>query len=180
MQKRKGDERREDILGKLKKSDGPVKGADLARETGVSRQVIVGDITLLKAHGEPIVATSAGYVYTGSPAGVGGRTLFERKIACTHTADETEEELLVIVDAGAAVRDVTVEHPVYGELTANIMAANRHDVGEFLKRVEETGSPYLLELTGGPHLHTITADTEEILDRAEQALREKGFLTDEG
>ncbi|MET3574661.1 transcription repressor NadR [Bhargavaea ullalensis] len=178
MQKRKGDERREWLLDRLKQADGPVKGADLAREAGVSRQVIVGDVTLLKAQDEPIIATSAGYVF-GASAGAGGRALFEKKLACLHTADDTEDELNAVVDAGAAVRDVTVEHPVYGELTASLMVANRHDVRQFLERVRETDSPYLLQLTGGPHLHTITADSEEILNRAEQALREQGFLADE-
>ncbi|KZE40019.1 transcriptional regulator [Bhargavaea cecembensis] len=178
MEKLKGDERRERILKKLKDSKRPIKGAELAKICGVSRQVIVGDITLLKAHGESIMATSSGYVHLGgeAPERPGARS---RKVACTHTPDQTESELNLIVDAGASVRDVTVEHPVYGELNAAIMVNNRHDVGQFLARVQDTGSPFLLELTGGPHLHTITADSEEILDRAVQALREHGFLTDE-
>ncbi|MFC7364733.1 MULTISPECIES: transcription repressor NadR [Bhargavaea] len=178
MEKLKGDERRDLILKKLKDSGRPIKGAELAKICGVSRQVIVGDITLLKAHGESIMATSSGYVHLGSEAPE-RQGLLSRKIACTHTPDQTEKELNLIVDAGASVRDVTVEHPVYGELNAAIMVNNRHDVGQFVTRLNETGSPLLLELTGGPHLHTITADSEEILDRAEQALREHGFLTDE-
>ncbi|MCW1927011.1 transcription repressor NadR [Bhargavaea beijingensis] len=178
MEKLKGNERRELILSKLKESRRPIKGADLAKLCGVSRQVIVGDITLLKAHGESIVATSSGYVHLGSEAPQ-RKGVLSRKVACTHTPDQTEGELNLIVDAGASVRDVTVEHPVYGELTAAIMVNNRHDVGQFISRVNETGSPFLLELTGGPHLHTISADSEEILDRAEQALREHGLLTDE-
>lgn len=179
VQKRKGDERRMALLELLKKAGGPVKGADLARDAGVSRQVIVGDINLLKAGGEPVIATSAGYIYQEVSSVDAGRGMFERKLACTHRPEEAEDELHAIVDSGAAIKDVTVEHPVYGELTANILAANRHDVREFLKRVQQTDSPFLLELTGGPHLHTITADSEEILDRAQQALRERGYLTDE-
>ncbi|SEJ24216.1 hypothetical protein SAMN04488127_1372 [Bhargavaea ginsengi] len=178
MEKLKGDERREQILRNLKESGSPTKGAELAKMFGVSRQVIVGDINLLKAHGESIMATSSGYVHLGGEAPERQDGL-SRKIACTHAPDRTEEELNLIVDAGASVRDVTVEHPVYGELNAAIMVNNRHDVREFLARLNETGSPLLLELTGGPHLHTITADSEEILNRAEEALREHGILTDE-
>ena len=178
MEKLKGDERREWILRKLKDSGRPIKGAELAKSCGVSRQVIVGDINLLKAQGESIMATSSGYIHLGSEAPERPGSL-SRKVACSHSPEQTEEELNLIVDAGASVRDVTVEHPVYGELTAAIMVNNRHDVGQFLARLNNTGSPLLLELTGGPHLHTITADSKEILDRAEQTLREHGFLTDD-
>ncbi|MFK4997591.1 HTH domain-containing protein [Bacillus sp. N9] len=63
-----GDERREWILSQLKESKNPITGATLAKHSKVSRQVIVGDITLLKARNEPIIATSQGYMYMHIPA----------------------------------------------------------------------------------------------------------------
>ena len=57
------DERRKFILRLLKSSGGPVTGREMAEKTNVSRQVIVGDISLLRAKGEPIIATSQGYLY---------------------------------------------------------------------------------------------------------------------
>ena len=77
------------------------------------------------------------------------------------------------------VKNVTVEHPVYGELTASIMVANRHEVDLFLTRVEDTSASYLSELTGGIHLHLIAASSNEYLNAAVAAMKEKGFMADE-
>ena len=74
---------------------------------------------------------------------------------------------------------VTVEHPVYGELTASIMVSNRHEVDLFLSRVKETGASYLSELTGGIHLHLIAATSSEFLEAAIEGMRSKGFLADD-
>lgn len=63
MEKILGDKRREVILEWLKNENRPITGGELASRTNVSRQVIVQDISLLKALGEPILATSQGYMY---------------------------------------------------------------------------------------------------------------------
>ncbi|HYK73995.1 MAG TPA: transcription repressor NadR [Pseudoneobacillus sp.] len=168
-----GDDRREWILNVLKASASPITGADLAAKTNVSRQVIVGDITLLKAKNEPIIATSQGYIYlkTNSP-----NPLIERSIACYHPPDRTEEELNLLVDHGVTVKDVTIEHPVYGDLTASIMVSNRQEVKQFMKNVLSTKAAFLSELTDGIHLHTITATSEKALEEAENALLEANLL----
>jgi uncharacterized protein len=170
-----GEERRSLLLDLLKTSEKPVTGSELAAKTNVSRQVIVGDITLLKAKNEPIIATSQGYLYmhTSSPI-----TLAERTIACTHLPDETEEELNILVDQGVTVKDVRIEHPVYGDLTASIMVSNRREVKQFMERIKTTNAGYLLELTDGVHNHTIEAPTEKALDEAEEAMRKAKFLID--
>ncbi len=62
QKKKLGEERRNFLLQLLKESSAPITGSDLAAKTNVSRQVIVGDITLLKAKNEPIIATSQGYI----------------------------------------------------------------------------------------------------------------------
>ncbi len=176
LKKLLGEERRQKLLELLKMGTEPIKGTDFAKKAGVSRQVIVGDMTLLKARNEPILATSQGYIYMNqSNTGLA----YERQIACVHEPSDAKEELYTLVDAGVVVKNVTVEHPVYGELTASIMVANRHEVDLFLSRVKETGASYLSELTGGIHLHLIAATSSEFLDAAIEGMRSKGFLADD-
>ncbi|MFD2446204.1 transcription repressor NadR [Bacillus sp. CGMCC 1.16607] len=168
-----GDDRREWILNLLKGSGTPITGGELATKTNVSRQVIVGDITLLKAKNEPIIATSQGYMYLKASSPI---PLIERTIACSHTPNEAEEELNLLVDHGVTVKDVRIEHPVYGDLTASIMVSNRQEVKQFMKKVLSTKASFLSELTEGIHLHTISASTEKALDEAENALLKANFL----
>ncbi|MEI2664561.1 transcription repressor NadR [Rossellomorea sp. LJF3] len=168
-----GEERRQWILDKLMTKQAPITGGDLAKQTNVSRQVIVSDITLLKAKGEPIIATSQGYLFM--PAS-NQDTMVERTVACRHHPHRSEEELFLLVDHGVTVKDVRIEHGVYGDLTASIMVSNRKEVEQFMKKIEETGASFLSELTDGVHLHTLMAQTEQALDKAENALREAGFL----
>ncbi|MCM3786843.1 transcription repressor NadR [Domibacillus indicus] len=167
-----GENRREQILHWLQSSQNPLTGSELAERAQVSRQVVVGDITLLKARGIPIVATSQGYVYMDSPQS--GQV--ERIVACSHPPGQTREELLLLVDLGVLVKDVKIEHPVYGDLTASIMVSNRKEAMQFLDKINQTGAAYLSELTEGVHLHTLSAKEAAVLDEAEQALREAGFL----
>lgn len=168
-----GDERRNFLLQVLKESIVPITGGDLAAKTNVSRQVIVGDITLLKAKNEPIIATSQGYLYLKQGTGVPS---FERTIACRHTPEEAEKELNLLVDHGVMVKDVKIEHAVYGDLTASIMVSNRLEVKLFMEKIKSTKASFLSELTGGIHLHTISAANEKALDKAEAALKAEGIL----
>lgn len=173
MKKMLGEERRNELLKILKHKKEPITGADLAKIAHVSRQVIVNDMTLLKARNEPILATSQGYLYMMSDV---TEKHFERVVACHHSMEQNEDELLTLVDCGVTVKNVIVQHPLYGELTASILVSNRHDVENFVKRVNETNAKNLAELTGGTHLHTLVAPSIEVLDRAERALRDKGYL----
>ncbi|MFD1705563.1 transcription repressor NadR [Siminovitchia sediminis] len=174
-QKLLGEERRDWLLTYLKSHPGPVTGMTLAEKANVSRQVIVGDITLLKARNEPIIATSQGYVYM--PAANG--RVAEKIIACRHDSGRTELELQIIVDHGVTVKDVKVEHPVYGDLTASIMVSNRQDVADFIQRIQETNASLLSELTGGFHLHTLTATNVQMIEKAEEELKKAGILVEE-
>ena len=99
-------------------------------------------------------------------------------MACNHPPERTEEELNLFVDYGVTVKDVKIEHPVYGDLTASILVSNRKEVKRFMKKVKETKASYLLELTNGIHLHTLSGTSEKELDEAEHALRAAGFLID--
>lgn len=174
MKKMLGEERRAEILALLKKSNSALTGTALAKHTHVSRQVIVNDINLLKARNEPILATSQGYLYMA----VDQSTHFERKIVCAHAAVDTIDEMYTIVDCGVTIKNVMVEHPVYGEITAAIMVSTRHEVDAFIKRVNETNASYLSALTDGTHMHIIRASSNDLLDIAQQRLREKGYLVE--
>ncbi|MCM3725273.1 transcription repressor NadR [Neobacillus cucumis] len=168
-----GEERRSFILQQLKDSSEPLTGSELAARTNVSRQVIVGDITLLKAKNEPIIATSQGYIYLKTSSGT---PRFERTIACKHAPEDTENELNLLVDHGVLVKDVKIEHSVYGDLTASIMVSNRHEVKQFMENIKNSKAALLSELTEGFHLHTISASSTQVLDQAEQALKAEGYI----
>ncbi|MFC5712889.1 transcription repressor NadR [Thalassorhabdus alkalitolerans] len=169
-----GEDRRKLLLEWLKTAHEPITGSVLAKKTNVSRQVIVQDISILKARNTPILSTSQGYLLISSSR----PNVFRKKIACCHSADKnvTQEELQIIVDQGATVLDVSVEHQLYGDITASLMIASRRDVHEFIKKFTETKATLLSELTGGVHLHTIEAPEEKILIETEKSLKEAGFL----
>lgn len=169
-----GEERRNLLLEELKAAKQPITGGELATMANVSRQVIVQDISLLKAKNFPIIATSQGYVFLEKEKDE--TKMYERMIACKHDPERTKEELTILVDHGVFIKDVIVEHPVYGDLTASIMVGNRNDVNEFIKKINTNKASYLSQLTEGLHLHTLQADSVEKLDRACDELHEAGIL----
>ena len=57
-----GSRRREEIVSKIKSSEVPVPGKELAKVYDVSRQVIVQDIALIRAAGYDIISTNRGYI----------------------------------------------------------------------------------------------------------------------
>ncbi|SFG06303.1 transcription repressor NadR [Sporolactobacillus nakayamae] len=166
------DGRRKSILSQLKEAADPIKGNDLAEEMQVSRQIIVQDISLLKAEGQPIIATSQGYLLLKKAQ---SHTI-TRIVACNHTVSQTADELTRIVNCGVTVLNVTVEHPLYGEITRSLMIRNQSDVRKFVKNLEKTGASLLSSLTDGVHLHELEADTAENLELAVQALKQAGYL----
>lgn len=169
-----GEERRTKLLDWLK-SSSPLTGTELAQRANVSRQVIVQDMTLLKARNEPILATSQGYVYMDQSTKENA-SLFERVIAVQHAPEQSEEELQLIVDYGVGVKDVIVEHPIYGQISAQIRVNTRKEVYDFMNNIRSSGAAFISELTNGIHLHTLTSPSEERLDEVCEALKKVGFL----
>lgn len=168
--------RRVEIVELLKTADSPMTGKEIGDRTGVSRQVVVGDINLLKAVDEPIIATSRGYLYITEKE---RDNRIERIAVFKHTPSQTEQELTIFVDHGVTVKDVRVEHPVYGDLTALIMVANRIEVKEFITKVEASNAVYLSVLSeDNTHLHTVSADEPKQIDKAFEALRKAGILVE--
>lgn len=164
-----GQARRQSILQRLATADRPVSATVLAGELQVSRQIIVGDVALLRAAGQPITATPRGYLLGGEPG-------VSRILAAEHPPEGMEAELNAIVDTGCEVVDVIVEHPLYGQLTGSLHLRSRYDVQQFLMQSSSSGALPLSHLTGGVHLHTIRGADEAALDRAEAALEELGYL----
>lgn len=165
-----GGDRRARILRLLQEAQGPVPGADLARRLGVSRQVVVQDVAILRAAGHEILATPQGYRLPAQAP------RYREVLAVRHGPEETEAELLCLVDHGLRVVDVMVEHPLYGELRGYLMLACREDVRRFVKAWREAGASLLSSLTGGLHLHTVEAEREEDVARARARLAEMGIL----
>ncbi len=170
-----GEVRRKQIIEILRASDEPVSGAELAKKLDVSRQVIVQDIALLRAVNRNIISTTKGYVLYYQEAEKVNRCFLVK-----HSDEEIEDELCIIVDNGGKVLDVIVMHDIYGEISTGLIIKNRKDVSDFLEKLKRHKTIPLKELTGGIHLHTVEADSEEILDAIEKNLREKNYLVDQG
>lgn len=164
-----GEERRSDILRRISKAKHPVSGAVLAKEYHVSRQVIVQDIALLRAHNHDIVATTKGYLIQEHP-------VFSRVFHVCHEDEQIEDELNTIVDMGGKIKDVFVEHETYGVLRAELIIRSRREVKEFMRKMNDREASPLKNLTCGIHYHTVEADKEETLDEVEKELYEKGYL----
>ena len=162
--------RRKTITHILEEAKAPVSAASLAREFSVSRQIIVGDVALLRAGGLDIAATPRGYVLPKESVGL------VRTVACIHPGEAMARELEIMVDQGCQVLDVIVEHPIYGQLTGPLPLASRYDVAQFLARCSQPDARPLAELTEGIHLHTLSCPDEAAFDRVRQELRRLGVL----
>ena len=166
-------ERRQSIARRLELAEGPVSAAVLARECSGSRQVIGGDIALLRAAGLDVAATPRGYILPREPVGL------VRTLATCHSGEAMEHELNAIVDQGCTVVDVIVDHPIYGQLTGPLHLSNRYEVGQFLQRCREESAAPLSQLTEGIHLHTVICPDAAAFSRVCAALRELDVLLED-
>lgn len=164
-----GQERREQIIKIIKESSHPVSGTALAKQLGVSRQVIVQDMALIRANGLEILSTHRGYVLQKNQHP-------SRVYKVKHTGEQVEEELNLIVDLGGKIEDVFVYHKVHGVIRADLNIYSRRDVQTYLQNIASGISTQLLNLTAGFHYHTVTADSEMILDLIQEELEQKGML----
>ena len=93
-----GDKRRKEIMELLNTEKDPLSGTSLAKRLGVSRQVIVQDIALLRATNRNILSTNRGYILYGKQE---DKLTCKRVVAVKHTDEQMRDELYCIVDAGA-------------------------------------------------------------------------------
>ena len=165
-------ERRKAIVNFLLSSKEPVSGSELSRQFGISRQIIVQDISVLKGTGCEILSTNQGYVIQKSH-------VRERVFKVRHTTNETEDELSCIVNLGGIVVDVFVWHKVYGKIEANLNISTQLHIKQFLEGVRTGKSTELMHITSGYHYHTVRAENEAVLDRIEAALTERNYIVPE-
>lgn len=163
--------RRKEILNIIRYNMEPVSGSALAEKLKVSRQVIVQDIALLRAENNDIISTHRGYI-------INGKKNCQRVFKVYHSDDEIIDELNTIVDLGAKVVDVFVNHKVYGRLTAKLDVSSRRDVMNFVDGINQGKSKPLKNTTSNYHYHTVEAESEDILDLVHKALKENKYLVE--
>ena len=167
------EDRRKSILHFLKSSEKPVSASTLASNFKVSRQIIVGDIALIRAQGISIYATTRGYTLHTEKDNVN-----ERTITCKHDGSLMEKELQICVDNGCRVLNVIVTHPIYGHLIGELQLSSRYEIEQFIRRVKEHEAHSLCELTNDVHQHTLDCPNQEAFERVCEELRQLGILID--
>lgn len=168
------EQRRKRIVDLIETSSEPITGTELASQLGVSRQIVVQDMAILRAAGIDIVATPRGYVANDARH---RRGVQREVLAVQHGRELIEAELNTLVDLGLRVLDVIVEHPVYGEIRGTLMLESRADVRAFLARLVDAEP--LSALTRGIHLHTVESTRPGAIDEARAGLRALGILLEE-
>lgn len=165
-------QRRAYIMKRLSEASQPISATALAGELSVSRQIIVGDVALLRAAGEAVIATPRGYVVERRQSGK------RYTVACRHDNTGMERELNLMVDHGCTVENVIVDHSVYGQLMGRLDISSRYDVEDFIRRVAESGAKPLSNLTGGIHLHSLICPSDEVYRALLAALRAENLLVE--
>lgn len=174
----KASERRQHILAVLEQASAPIKATELADQFSVSRQIVVGDIALLRARNIEIIATNQGYILA-SQMNPHAQGRYRGKVACLHDVTQAERELTIITSLGGIVEDVEVEHPVYGILKASLQIQTESDVQQFLQQMAEHEGEMLSSLTNGIHTHTITTPSIKEFTAIKAALAKEHILLEE-
>ena len=171
-----GNARRKAIVAYLSASSTPVSGMELARHFNVSRQVIVQDVALLRAENRDILSTNKGYaLFESNPS----RSGLSAVLMVKHTAEQTMDEMLAIVDYGGSMLDVSIDHDLYGQIRVDLVINDAMDAREFCEKMLLSSSKPLKVLTEDCHYHTIKAPSEKALALIKQELRDKGILLED-
>lgn len=168
-----GEERRAQILLKLKEQGPPLSGTALAKTFHVSRQVIVQDIALMRAENHRIISTNKGYLYRTEAS---EDTHPKRVLYVKHTTDQVLEEFRIVIDLGGKILDVAVDHELYGQIQADLLIETNQDAEDFFERLKNCRDNPLKVLTDDCHYHTVSAPSEKLLDLIQKEFLEKGFL----
>lgn len=163
-----GQARRNKIIETVKKSNKPVSGTALAKDLGVSRQVIVTDIALIRANGVNIISTNRGYI-------INSNSKCQRIIKSHHNDEQILDELFTIVDNGGCAENIIINHRYYNRLEAPLNVSSRREAKDFMEAIESGKSKSLSSATSGYHYHVISADDEATLDIIENELKTKGY-----
>lgn len=164
-------ERRRLILRKLKSSSASVTGRELAELCGVSRQIIVSDIAMLRAEGAKILATSQGYFMERERDG----EVREIALYCTDV-EALRHELELIVDNGGMIRGVSVEYGMYGKLSSALNLCSRRDIRKWGEQLQAMQIQPLSMLAGGAHCLCVEMENAEAGEEILRLLGEAGYL----
>lgn len=162
--------RRKEIISHIAKIPRPIKGVELANIFGVTRQVIVKDIAIIRAAGVNIIATPEGYMITKE------ESRYKKVLALSHKEEEMVSELEIVIKYGGIIEDVIIEHPIYGEIKANLMIRNLNDLDNFIDLYKKNKAKPLSALTEGIHLHTISTDNEQDMQLIIENLEKAGYI----
>jgi transcriptional regulator of NAD metabolism len=166
-------QRRQKIIEILRQNSQPLSANAIAARFTVSRQIIVGDIALLRASNIAISATPRGYILLDQSSETNEIT---HTIACRHNMDKLVDELYTVVDNGCGLIDVIVEHSIYGQISGQLHIFSRYDADCFLEKLKKNHAMPLSDLTDGVHLHTISCSSEKAYERVLSELKKKGIL----
>ena len=165
-------ERRNYILQKLENTNEPISGNELAKELNVTRQIVVSDIALIRADNKNILSTNKGYILFHDIK----KNIPKRTFCVMHKEDEILKEFVAIIESGGRIRDVIVEHDMYGSIIVDLIINNMDDAKHFIMQKKQSHSKSLSNLTNGIHFHTVEADEESILDKIQENLDKIGVL----
>lgn len=168
-----GAQRRIKIIELLSKKNTPVSGADLAKQFGVSRQVIVQDVALLRAENRDILSTNKGYLLFKPHS---DDHFYREVLLVKHTEAQILDEMSSIVDFGGRMLDVSIDHDLYGQIRSDLVINNAEDASDFVQKMQESTSKPLCVLTDDYHYHTISAPSAKAMELIKADLRKKGYL----
>lgn len=168
MARVKAGERRSRMWDLIKNTDIPLSGKYLSEVFGVSRQIVVSDIQVLREDHPELISTVKGYITVKPEA---RRRIFK----VNHSDEETFDEMLQIVNLGGRLIDVVVQHKVYGTIQKPLDIGSKRVAEYFISDIKSGVSGLLKNLTDGYHYHTVEAATEKDLDLIEQMLKKKGY-----
>ena len=168
-----GENRRMRILQMLRAQGVPLSGTALAKAFGVSRQVIVQDIALMRAENHSILSTNKGYLYRTE----GDQTHMPKRVFYVkHTTARVEEEFVILTELGGRVLDVAVEDDIYGYIQVDLLIETPQDARDFDQKLAICRGHPLKVLTADCHYHTVAAPSEKLLELIEKELQSKGYL----
>lgn len=162
-------ERQTEILKILKSAASPVTAKALAARFNVSRQVIVQDVALIRAKNPGIISTCRGYTMQSGDG-------YSREFKVCHSDEDVARELNLIVDCGGKVKNVSIKHRAYGQITVDMNISSRQDVDEFIELLRTGKSTLLANAAAGYHYHLVEAASLERLDLIGSRLEEAGLL----
>lgn len=168
-----GSLRRIKIIELLSAQNSPISGTELARQFGVSRQVIVQDVALLRAENRDILSTNKGYILFKPHS---DDHFCKEVILVRHTGEQILDEMSSIVDLGGRMLDVSIDHDLYGQIRSDLLINNLEDAKDFVRKMKECSSKPLCILTDDYHYHTIAAPSQKAMELIKADLRSKGYL----